>query len=372
MQKNLKIIEYSIIYLVTREFSSEVFDMRKNKNIHKYFAAFKNIQNYIAAFMLILTNIWFIASAIPVQAAEAGTVTISFAGDCTLGSYQGSGNQFAQYWGYGPEYYLANVAPVFATDDITFVNLEGPLTLHPQTVDKEFPMRGEPVYGSILQTGSVEVVNLSNNHIYDCGDTGFYDTIATLDKYNIKYAGEDNIAICNIHGITTAFLGYKGWSDTETLREKIQNDITMARTEYNADIVCVEFHWGQERVYYPNSTQTNLGHFTIDAGADIVVGAHPHVIQGIEMYQGKVIAYSLGNFCFGGNSNPADKDTFILQVTFDQTGNTLRSYVIPCTISSVSTTNDFCPTIATSSAATPIIDRLRAYSQNWDTIPQLR
>ena len=288
-------------------------------------------------------------------------IVISFAGDCTLGTFLGSDNAFESYWQYGAEYYLGNVKPIFAADDITFVNLEGPLTSHPQTlVDKSFPMRGEPKYIDILKTASVEICNLSNNHIYDCGDVGFKDTVDLLKANNIKFCGEGYSDVIEVRGMKIGFLGYQGWYDEPTLREKVSADIKKMRDDEKAEVVIVEYHWGIERDYFGIDDQRTLAHFTIDSGADIVVGAHPHVVQGIEIYNGKPIAYSLGNFCFGANNNPSDKDTFILQATLDrQDGKiSIASKVIPCRISSTASYNDFCPTPVEGYEAERILNKI--------------
>ena len=290
---------------------------------------------------------------------EQESVLISIAGDCTLGSYKGSSNRFADYWQQGAEYYLDGVSDVFDNDDITFVNLEGPLTYNPQQLVKQFSMRGEPEYVDILTSGSVEVVNLSNNHIYDCGQIGFDDTINLLADNNINYCGEGYKCVVNKNNINVGFLGYKGWSDDENIRNKIAGDIKELKN--SADIVIVMFHWGNEREFYPVNTQTSLGYFSIDSGADMVVGAHSHCLQGIEKYKGKVIAYSLGNFCFGANNNPKDKDTMILQAEFKKDGQYTVN-VVPCKISSVDNINDFRPTIVTDDAAEKILNRLKEYS----------
>ena len=307
-------------------------------------------------------------------AEPVAPVKISFAGDCTLGSFLGSDNRFANYWSEGPGYYLGNVKSIFESDDITFVNLEGPLTKHRQTAIKEFPMRGEPEYVEILTAASVEVCNLANNHIYDCGDEGFADTVNILNENNIKMCGEGHYAIIDVRGIKVGFLGYQGWEDYPELRADIENDIKKLR-EDGADVVIVEFHWGIERDYTSYDTQDNLAHFSIDSGADVVVGAHPHVVQGIEVYKDKIIAYSLGNFCFGANNDPTDKDTFILQLELDKNGNNLNPKIIPCRISSTKSYNDFCPTPVTGSEAERIINKLakssRIYPQTIDFNGQL-
>ena len=285
-------------------------------------------------------------------------VVISFAGDCTLGGFKGSGYPFEDYWANGADYYFSNVKSIFAADDITFVNLEGPLTLNPQTAEKQFPMRGEPKYVEILKAGSVEICNLSNNHIYDCGEVGFNDTVKLLQDNNIKYCGEGYTSVIEVRGLKVGFLGFQGWYDSQEIRNEISAAIPKMRP--NVDVIITEFHWGEEKAYFSDPEQDSLAHFTIDSGADIVVGAHPHVIQGIELYKGKIIAYSLANFCFGANMNPSDKDTFILQTSIIKQGNNIviMPKVIPCKISSVDYTNDYCPTPATGSEAARILNKI--------------
>jgi poly-gamma-glutamate synthesis protein (capsule biosynthesis protein) len=125
-------------------------------------------------------------------------------------------------------------------------------------------------------------------------------------------------------------------------------------------------HWGIEREHYPNSYQTNLGHALIDKGADLVIGNHPHVLQGIEEYNGKIIVYSLGNFSFGANKNPTDKDTAVYQQTFTFVDGVLQAdisaKIIPSRLSSHDSYNDYCPVIAEGDKARNIIKRMNEYS----------
>ena len=128
-------------------------------------------------------------------------------------------------------------------------------------------------------------------------------------------------------------------------------------------------HWGRERENTPEEYQKTLGRKCIDWGADLVIGHHPHVLQGVEEYQGKFILYSLGNFCFGANRNPKDKDCMIFQQTFTfldgvkQEDRQIRA--IPCSISSAAGKNDYKPTPAQGEEAGRILDRINAYSQDF-------
>ena len=296
--------------------------------------------------------------------ASQRPVVISFAGDCAFDAFRGSEYDFESHWQNGADYYLGNVKPIFAADDITFVNLEGALTERPTVAEKKFPIRGEPKYVEILTAGSVEICNLANNHIYDCGDIGLNDTVNLLKEHGVKFCGEGYSEIFDVRGMKIGFLGYATWSDNDALRDRITADIHALRGD-GAEVVVVEFHWGRELSYISDAYQISLAHFTADSGANIVVGAHPHVMQGVEIYNGKIIAYSLGNFCFGANYNPRDKKTFILQATLSRDGDaiTITPHVIPCRISSTTTHNDFRPTPVEGDEAAQILRHLKEYSK---------
>lgn len=302
---------------------------------------------------------------------EARTLTISFAGDCTLGGFkgQGSGNLFRDYYEmYGNQYFFQNVREIFAQDDITYVNLEGALTPYRQVVEKKFPIKGEPEYVGALLDGSIEVVNLANNHTYDCGQAGYDSCRQLLAENGIAYCGELETCTLEHNGIRTGFIGLNCWEMNKTLARKLKNLIAGLKSD-GCDIVCVMFHGGIEREYESSATTESFAHHAIDYGADIVVGAHPHVVQGIEIYQGKVICYSLGNFSFGANKNPSDKDTFIFQQTFfvenDGTVSYGKSNVIPCKVSSTDTKNDYCPTPQEGAEYDRILQKLARCSQKY-------
>lgn len=171
------------------------------------------------------------------------------------------------------------------------------------------------------------------------------------------------------NGVQVSFLGYQGWSNTKALRDKISNDILNARLN-GSMIVCVQFHFRVERENYSNSLQESLAHYAIDSGADIVVGTHPHVIQGIELYKGKTICYSLGDFTFRANKNPNDKDTFIYKQTFKltPTGTEYLSHtIIPCSISSEISRNNYQPMSLDNDGSLRVIERLKRYSSKYDS-----
>lgn len=292
-------------------------------------------------------------------------ITISAAGDCTLGFYKGqdSWNRFDQVaQANGLDYFMENVRAIFENDDLSIINLEGPLTLAPYGANKQFVMRGDPQYIKILKGSSIEAANLANNHTYDCGQKGYDDTKKRLLDNQIGAFGYDQIHYQEVEGVQVALIGYKAWDASKSTKEVIKKLIDQAKQR--AELVIIMFHWGQESSNLPNESQKQLGHYAIDCGVDLVLGSHPHVIQGIETYKGKNIVYSLGNFSFGGNRNPKDKDTFIYQETFEvQEGQvtSVGSQVIPCTISSVMDKNNYQPQI--SEDASKILKRLEKYSE---------
>ena len=302
----------------------------------------------------------------PQAKPQRTTVTVSFAGDCTIGTdllfpYANSFTQKIEEQGYDYSYFFNNVKPVFEVDDLTVVNLETTLTKASRAAEKKFRFKGEPSYVNILKEGSIEMVNIANNHICDYLEEGFRETVRTLEDAGVLFCGEGYTAWYEVKGIKIAGIGFTGWDNT--VRDSLEKALKNVREK--ADIVIVSFHWGNERRYYPNSIQTELGRFCIDMGADIVVGHHPHVIQGIEFYKARYIVYSLGNFCFGGNRNPADKDSFIFQCTFtllDKKTIDVEKSIIPCRISSVEHVNDYQPVILEGKEGRRVLERIYKYS----------
>lgn len=305
----------------------------------------------------------------PVLANEPVTLTISSIGDCTLGTdanFARSTSLNAFYDMHGPDYFFQNVRSVLEADDLTIVNMEGTLTESNQRQNKTYAFKGPPEYAAILSGSSVEAANLANNHSKDYGEQSYADTVKTLEEAGIPTFGFDQVKILDIKGVKVGLTGIYELADHLGKKKQVKDNIA-ALKEAGAQLIIVNFHWGMEREYTPNDTQKTLAHLAIDEGADLVIGHHPHVLQGIEKYKDKYIAYSLGNFCFGGNSNPADKDTIIFQQTFTVKNGVVEKddavNIIPCSISSVTKYNDYCPTVLDGEEKQRILDKIEEHSQ---------
>ena len=298
------------------------------------------------------------------------SLTLSVVGDCTLGTdetfdYDTSLN--AYYENYGADYFLQNVKDIFSTDDLTIANFEGTLTDSDEREDKTFAFKAPASYASILTGGSVEAVNTANNHSHDYGEQSFDDTLAALDDAGIVHFGYDETAVMDVKGIKVGLVGIYELYDHLEREQQLKDNIAKVKAD-EAQLIVVIFHWGNETETVPDSNQTTLGRIAIDEGADLVCGHHPHVLQGIETYKGRNIVYSLGNFCFGGNSSPSDMDTMIYQQTFTIDADGVKkdnvTNIIPCSISSAAYDgyNNYQPTPAEGDEATRILGKINERS----------
>lgn len=266
-------------------------------------------------------------------------------------------------------YFFENVYDIFSGDDMTLVNLEGPLTTATEgRTEQTYCISGDPSYAGILTAGSVEAVSFANNHRYDYLEQGVRDTVEALQAEGIVYAYDNVYAMYETKGIRIGYVSVNEVGQGAGVEKYLKEGIASLK-EAGADIVLTCCHWGIEREYYPEDYQKVLGRSCIDWGADLVIGCHPHVLQGIEEYQGKYIVYSLGNFCFGANRNPQDKDCIIFQQTFTFTDGQRQEdsqvRVIPCSVSSVPNINDYRPTPAQGAEAERIMQRLNEYSADF-------
>ena len=298
------------------------------------------------------------------------SLTLSVVGDCTLGTdetfdYDTSLNVY--YENYGADYFLQNVKDIFSADDLTIANFEGTLTNSDEREDKTFAFKAPASYASILTGGSVEAVNTANNHSHDYGEQSFDDTLAALDDAGIVHFGYDETAVMDVKGIKVGLVGIYELYDHLEREQQLKDNIAKVKAD-GAQLIVVIFHWGNETETVPDSNQTTLGRIAIDEGADLVCGHHPHVLQGIETYKGRNIVYSLGNFCFGGNSSPSDMDTMIYQQTFTIDADGVKkdnvTNIIPCSISSAAYDgyNNYQPTPAEGDEATRILGKINERS----------
>lgn len=275
--------------------------------------------------------------------------TLTFVGDCTLGSTNNIyGTMYSYIWTIGEDYDypFKNVRKYFENDDFTIANLEGNLMDEVMYSDSQFSFRGPTAYTKILTGSSVEMVTLANNHTMDFGTKGYKLTTDALDAAKLSYVEKDKSTLYT----TESGLKVGVFAAAFSVNGALARDEIHKLRQQGAEVVIVAIHWGVEGAYRPNGGQTSFAHELIDYGADIVYGSHPHVLQPVEEYKDGVIFYSMANFSFGGNHWPPDVDTAILQQTFvrDSDGKLHRDELIriPCSVSSIKDTmqNNFQPT----------------------------
>ncbi len=273
--------------------------------------------------------------------------TPTFAGDCTLAADPGnyfSPHGFIQTIGEDYGYPFRNVAEYFEGDDFTIINLESVLADSGTAAGKLFTFRGPTAYTQIMTGSSVEAVTLANNHTADYGKEGYESTTNALADAGLAFVEEDKTTLITTEsGLVIGLYAdsfYFNLGDIQKNVKKLQDQ--------GAEVIICAFHWGTEGSYRPTADQKKFARAAIDAGADIVYGHHPHVLQPIEEYGDGYILYSLGNFSFGGNHFPRDMDSALVQlhVIRDEQGKISLDglTIIPVSISSMAVQNNFQPT----------------------------
>ena len=287
-------------------------------------------------------------TTVPTTEAPQTGFTLTFAGDCTLASDPGnytSPHGFIGTVGTDYGYPFRNVLDIFENDDFTIINLESVLAdSGTAAYGKLFTFRGPTAYTEIMTSSSVEAVTLANNHTADYGKAGYDSTITALTQAGVSYVEENKTTLFTTESGLTIGL----YADSFTFNyADIQKNVKKLRDQ-GAELVICAFHWGTEGSYRPTADQKSFARAAIDAGADIVYGHHPHVLQPIEEYKDGYIFYSLGNFSFGGNHFPRDMDSAIIQVELsrDENGKIRMDglKIIPVCISSMKGQNNFQPT----------------------------
>lgn len=279
------------------------------------------------------------------EEVKDNTVTVTFLGDitlCTEARNTTSPNGFNYVVAGDMNYCFKNCKSIFEADDLTIANLEGAVTTSTEHKDKEFVFGMPPENLQMLVNGSIDAVNLANNHTGDFLDQGYKDTKKNLDSYGILWSDQYNVATIQVGDYLIGMFGICDWDNTNLAYKRI-DELKLK----GCNIIIATCHWGQEASYEPTSKQIYLGHCLIDHGVDIVVGGHPHRLQPIEKYKDKWIVHSISNFCFGGNTSLSDPDTVILQCKFvmDESTKNCVDYklnVIPYSQTGRSG-NDYCP-----------------------------
>ena len=283
----------------------------------------------------------------PTPEPEPEYFTLSFVGDCTLAcapGFQGGPNGYDTITGGDVAYPFAKTAQYFAEDEFTMANCECCFTESTLATDKTFTFKTGAEYAGVFPAGGVEFVTLANNHVLDFGQQGYADTKAALDDAGIAYAGRDEWTVYETaHGLKLGIYAVS-FGTVEQIKAGIA-----AVQDAGADFIIAALHFGDEGSYQANFDQKAQAHAAIDAGADFVYGSHPHTLQPMEEYGGGLITYSMGNWSFGGNTNPRDKDTLILQLSLCRAADgavSLSDYAtIPCSSSGEQSYNNYQPVV---------------------------
>lgn len=330
--------------------------------------------------LVIITAAFAAATASGVVRESAGRqVSVVFAGDVLLD--RGVGEVIQKN---GFDYPYEKIRPYLQSADIAVANLECPITNKgsPVLKDRHLIFRADVQNAAALKDAGFDILNLGNNHVMDYGSVGLTETLDILQKEGIKTAGAGpdsekarKPVYIEKHGSKLGFLSYTTFPaegyfyfpdrpDTARLIEdKLASEIADARR--NCDILAVSFHWGKEFDHFPGNDQVRLAHMAIDSGADIVIGHHPHVLQGVEKYKGRLIFYSLGNFVFDRQIPEGTDETVLLDIRASDRG-IVTAGLIPVEI------KDCRPTPAVAQKAGYILDRIALYSKNMGSTIEIR
>ena len=258
------------------------------------------------------------------------TLQLSFLGDCMLSTLNGANDEGTLNWyaqNYPESYFFAGALPYTATDDITIANCETVLSdADHGKIAKEgervFWFRGHAKNAEIFRQGSVEAVSLDNNHTGDYGDDGYADTVAAIENAGIMWGGAEKTLYLEKNGVKVAIICHK-------MFRKDYEYIIMQRLEEAkavTDVQIIFFHGGTEYSHTVDEWMPQSCHNLIDNGADLIVGCHTHCLRPVEEYKGVNIAYSIGNFCYGGNRMPENRTVIYQQTfTFDDDNNIVSS-----------------------------------------------
>lgn len=301
------------------------------------------------------------AFAIP---AEETTLTLTFAGDCTLGSepeYRSHHAGFAKKVEQeGLDWPFSGLKSLFAADDATLVNLEGVLSAGTANrAEKQFTFLGDPAYAEILTLGSVECVTLANNHSMDFGRRGYRDTCNALSEAGIGFADADTVLVIEKEGYRigiTASCFSLGKREEAKLAAQME---TLRQLGCHALVHVM--HAGVEYAPRHSDQQQKVAETAVRLGADLVVGHHPHVAQDAVLLGASPVFYSLGNCSFGGNMNPSVREGLVLQIAFRFAQGSMAELdwaLYPILTTGGASGNDYRPTLPTGEAGRQLMEQL--------------
>jgi len=326
----------------------------------------------VIAFILIIS----LPATADQQPEALEEITLAAVGDLMLGNRT---EPFLMQ--FGPDYPFTEAMPFLGQADVVIGNLESAISTRGKAVEnKKFTLRAGPLAAKALNKGNIRVVTLANNHSMDFGPLALKDTLAILDEHGILYTGAGmslddarSPAVLKIKGKTVAFLSYSLTFPLEFFAsanrpgtapgyaEYVKADIEKVRPM--ADIVVVSFHWGAELMTAAKDYQIELGRQAIDWGADVVLGHHPHVLQELEVYRGRLIAYSLGNFVFGSESNRTNA-SMILLLTF-RGKSLVKVEAVPLDVNNYRV--KYRPRVLAGLAATEVLESINKASERFKT-----
>ncbi|MBU8568560.1 CapA family protein [Virgibacillus pantothenticus] len=273
---------------------------------------------------------WFYAAAANYEQGQRvpDQITLSMVGDTSFGTYPEAPkhlqfNTVFEKNNGDNQYVFKNSMPWFHSDDYTVINAESAFTTRTDAQDKKWRIKSDPKYAAFLPASGIEAANLANNHTMDYFAAGYEDTLNAFKKHDVAVFNEDIPLTKSINGIETIFLGYdyRYKKSADSYLHHIIQDVQKYKKEDN--LVIVNMHWGIEYMEIPATYQTKFGHATIDAGADIIIGHHPHRLQSVEKYNGKYIIYSMGDYAFGADPTLKSRQTAIFRLTFAKENNAI-------------------------------------------------
>ena len=216
-------------------------------------------------------------------------ITISAAGDCTLGSDYKSPSSVNFYAKYNEKknasYFFKNVKKIFKNDDLTIVNFEGTLTKRNTRAQKTFAFKGNPSYLKILQKGNVDAVSFANNHCRDYGEGSYQDTISVFKKNKMPYASYGKVSVYKTKGKKIGMIAVNGLEGVSSSEYYIKKGIQKLKKK-KVNLIIVSMHAGIEKTSSINDVQKSIAHYAVQHGANLVLGHHPHTLTGYRKIQG--------------------------------------------------------------------------------------